>query len=153
MFFSYALITPSASILYIEESKLSADVKAHLGDAVEIKPYDTIFKDIEGLSNETSKSQTETPNSPAPKFLLSTKASWIISQCLGGEDKAEEIRSPIGDAKAVKNDVEIQGMRECHIRDGAALIEYFAWLEDQLVNKQEKVNEVQGADKLEAIRS
>lgn len=44
-------------------------------------------------------------------------------------------------------------MRACHIRDGAALIEYFAWLEDQLIAKSAKLDEVQAADKLEAIRS
>ena len=44
-------------------------------------------------------------------------------------------------------------MRQCHIRDGAALSEYFAWLEDELVAKGTKMDEVEAADKLEAIRS
>jgi len=45
------------------------------------------------------------------------------------------------------------GMRACHVRDGAALIEYFAWLEDQLVNKKATLDEVEAADKLEELRS
>ncbi len=44
-------------------------------------------------------------------------------------------------------------MRQCHIRDGAALTEYFAWLEDQLVNKKVELDEVAAADKLEQLRS
>ena len=44
-------------------------------------------------------------------------------------------------------------MRACHVRDGAALIEYFAWLEDRLINHKENIDEVKGADKLESIRS
>ncbi len=85
------------------------------------------------------------------KFLVSNKTSWALQRSLGGESKVEEIRSPIGDAKAVKNDVELEGMRACHIRDGAALIEYFAWLENELLTRE--LDEVTAADKLEALRS
>jgi Xaa-Pro aminopeptidase len=63
------------------------------------------------------------------------------------------VRSPIGDAKAVKNTTELDGMRASHVRDGAALIEYFAWLEDQLIAKKAALDEVQAADKLEELRS
>ena len=65
----------------------------------------------------------------------------------------DEVRSPIEDAKAIKNEAELDGMRACHIRDGAALIEYFAWLEDQLVAKKAVLDEVQGDDKLLELRS
>jgi Xaa-Pro aminopeptidase len=43
-------------------------------------------------------------------------------------------------------------MRQCHIRDGAALNQFFAWLEDQLVNKKAVIDEVTAADKLEDFR-
>jgi len=46
----------------------------------------------------------------------------------------------------------MEGFRQSHIRDGAALARYFAWLEEQLDNDIE-VNESQGADKLEQFRS
>ena len=72
---------------------------------------------------------------------------------LGGDEAVEEIRSPVGDAKAVKNETELEGMRQCHIRDGAALTAYFARLEDQLVNKKATLDEVTAADKLEELRS
>jgi Xaa-Pro aminopeptidase len=85
--------------------------------------------------------------------LTSNRASWALSKALGGEDRVDEVRSPIGDAKAIKNDTELEGMRQCHIRDGAALSEYFAWLEDQLINKGATLDEVDGADKLESIRA
>ena len=85
--------------------------------------------------------------------MISTKASWALILDLGGEDNVDEVRSPVGDAKAIKNKTELEGMRQCHIRDGAALCEYFAWLEEQLVVKSTKLDELQGADKLEQIRS
>ena len=98
----------------------------------------------------------EAGNTSSPsknKFFISNRTSWALSERLGGESKVEEARSPVADAKAIKNDVELAGMRSCHIRDGAALIEYFAWLEDSLINHKEKIDEVKGADKLESIRS
>jgi Xaa-Pro aminopeptidase len=61
-------------------------------------------------------------------------------------------RSPIADLKAIKNETEMEGFRQSHIRDGAALTRYFAWLEEQLENGNE-LNESQGADKLEKFRS
>lgn len=64
----------------------------------------------------------------------------------------DEIRSPISCSKAIKNETELEGMRSCHIRDGAALIEYFAWLENQLVAQKATIDEVTAADQLEAFR-
>lgn len=143
--------------LYIDDSKITTEVRSHLGDTVTIRPYDAIFEDAKSLSRSASTDATvkgdEKPSPRARKFHISTKASWALSLSLGGEEKVEEVRSPIGDAKAIKNNVELQGMRACHIRDGAALTEYFAWLEEELIEKGNKLDEVEAADKLEQIRS
>lgn len=56
------------------------------------------------------------------------------------------------DLKAIKNQTELKGFREGHIRDGAALASYFSWLEESLKNG-EKINEFQGASKLEEFRT
>jgi Xaa-Pro aminopeptidase len=40
--------------------------------------------------------------------------------------------SPIMMLKAVKNSVEIQGMRRAHIRDGTAICEFMAYFEDKV---------------------
>lgn len=154
VFYSYATITPSTATLYVDSSKLSHDVKSHLGDDVQIRPYDAIFEDNRALSKlvEAELAEEESAKEPEKKFLISTKASWALSLDLGGEEKVEEVRSPICDAKAIKNETELGGMRSCHIRDGAALCEYFAWLEEELTVKGTKLDEVQAADKLEAMR-
>jgi Xaa-Pro aminopeptidase len=148
--FSYAVVTPTTATLYVDESKLTQDVKDHLGSSVEIKPYESIFTDVAALSKQSLEADEAEAKK---KFLTSKSASWALHKALGGEDKVEEVRSPVGDAKAVKNEVELEGMRQCHIRDGAALSEYFAWLEDQLINKKATLDEVDGADKLESIRA
>ncbi|MCJ1416276.1 hypothetical protein MMC32_002611 [Xylographa parallela] len=157
VFFSYAIITPTTATIYVDSSKLDPEVHSHLGDTVHIRPYNAIFDDVkvmgESVQTETTTNEDSKAEVPKRKFMISTKASWALSLILGGEDKVDELRSPIGDAKAIKNKTELEGMRQCHIRDGAALSEYFAWLEEQLVGKETKLDEVEAADKLEQIRS
>jgi Xaa-Pro aminopeptidase len=156
VFFSYAAITSNSATIYVDSAKLTPEVKEYLGD-VKMKPYEALFSDLAAIS-EQAISEAQTNGDPEEKshpekLLLSNKSSWALSLGLGGEDKVEESRSPIGDAKAIKNETELEGMRQCHIRDGAALTEYFAWLEDQLVTQGATLDEVQAADKLEEIRS
>lgn len=149
VFFSYATVTSNSATLYVDESKLNDQAKAHLA-GVTIRPYDAIFSDIEALA---SAMPTANGTDTKQKYLISSKASWALSQSLGGEKNVEEIRSPVGDAKALKNATELEGMRQCHIRDGAALSEFFAWLEDELINKSAKIDEVEAADRLEQMRA
>ena len=160
VFFSYAIITPSSATLYVDSEKLSPEVKSHLGDKVQVRPYDAILEDTKMLSSKADgENELESDGAgnkavpPKRKFMVSTKASWALSLDLGGEEEVEEVRSPVGDAKAIKNDTELEGMRASHIRDGAALSEFFAWLEEELIEKGAKIDEVQAADKLEQIRS
>ncbi|KAK4937775.1 hypothetical protein LTR10_021653 [Elasticomyces elasticus] len=155
VFFSYAAVTANSTTLYVDPSKVGSEVKDYLGELVEIKPYDALFSDLarvaETAANEVQQNGT-TKSPHSAKLLLSNKSSWALSLGLGGEDKVEEARSPVSDAKAIKNAAELEGMRQCHIRDGAALIEYFAWLEHELQGGC-WLDEVQAADKLEQIRS
>ncbi|KIW75399.1 hypothetical protein Z517_10140 [Fonsecaea pedrosoi CBS 271.37] len=154
VFFSYATVTPSSATLYIDSAKLDNEVREHLDGTVQIKPYDDLFGDLMGIA-ETAVNEIEANGVAKPrssKLLLSNKSSWALYLGLGGEDKVEESRSPLADAKAIKNSIELEGMRQCHIRDGAALIEYFAWLEAELQSGS-WLDEVQAADKLEAIRA
>ncbi|GFP60516.1 probable Xaa-Pro aminopeptidase P [Trichoderma asperellum] len=154
VFFSYAVITPKGAALYVDESKLDQECRAHLAKyEVAVKPYETFFRDAEQLHAQFVASTEKEGAPPAGSFLMSNKGSWALKRALGGDTAVEEIRSPVGDAKAVKNETEMEGMRACHIRDGAALIQYFAWLEDQLVNQKVVLDEVQAADKLEELRS
>ena len=149
-----------SATLYVDSNKFSPDVESHLEDKVQVRPYDAVLEDINMLSLKPDVEQKLETNvaekqsvEPKRKFMISTKASWALSLELGGEDKVEELRSPVGDAKAIKNKTELEGMRACHVRDGAALSEYFAWLEEELIEKRTKLDEVQAADKLESIRA
>lgn len=149
VFFSYAIVTPETATLYVDEGKLDDACKGHLTkNNITLRPYETILDDARQLQARAKKHME-----PANRLLLSGRGSWALHRALGGDEMVDEVRSPIGDAKAIKNEAELNGMRACHIRDGAALIEYFAWLEDQLVAKKAVLDEVQGDDKLLELRS
>jgi Xaa-Pro aminopeptidase len=146
VFFAYAMVTTTDSTLFVDESKLTDEVKSHLGKITQIRPYAAIFEEL------TARKESIASQSKPLKYLISNKSSWALSEALGGKQNIEEVRSPIGDSKALKNETEMEGMRACHIRDGAALSEYFAWLEDQLITKGKTLDEVEAADKLEQLR-
>lgn len=152
VFFSYAVVTANHVALYVDSNKLTKDCHSYLAESgVVVKPYDSLFQDAEAMGKALSENGKT--SSTAKPYAISTKGSWALKLALGGEEFVEEIRSPVGDFKAQKNDTELDGMRQCHIRDGAALTEYFAWLEDQLINKKAVIDEVTAADKLEELRS
>lgn len=157
VFFSYAVITADEATLYIDPAKLTEEAKAYLAENdVTVKPYNSLFDDADKLGKEVSAKADFAVRdglTVAKQYAISSKGSWALQLALGGPSCVEEIRSPVGDFKAQKNDTELEGMRQCHIRDGAALTAYFAWLEDQLVNKKAVLDEVTAADKLEELRS
>ncbi|GLJ13946.1 hypothetical protein SUGI_0222910 [Cryptomeria japonica] len=82
-------------------------------------------------------------------------------------------QSPLALSKALKNPVELEGLRNAHIRDGVAVVSYLSWLDRQMqeiygaagyfsevkgTNKRKysetaKLTEVSVSDKLEAFRS
>lgn len=146
VFYSYAVVTPKEVFLYVDSAKLDAKVTEHLqSNNVQIKPYDSFFGEVEQLSKQGGGAHDG-------KFLMTSSGSWALQRALGGETRVEEVKSPIAVAKAIKNEVELKGMRDCHVRDGAALIKYFAWLEDQIVTKKASLDEVQAAQQLSAFR-
>ncbi|KAM3434576.1 hypothetical protein NHJ13734_005919 [Beauveria thailandica] len=139
VFYCYASITHREAILYVDEPKVNQSVREHLiTNEVKVKPYSSFFADVEAASDG--------------KYLITDTASWAVKTAIGSEDKVEEVKSFITDAKSVKNEVELEGMRACHIRDGAALTSYYAWLENQLIEKKASIDEAQAADMLTEFR-
>ncbi|KAJ3158864.1 hypothetical protein HDU86_002552 [Geranomyces michiganensis] len=143
VFFSYALITKNEAVLYIDDSKLTDDVRQHLAKGVTVSPYDQIFADLKSKGAAAGKDG---------KLWLDGRCSLALQNALGGEDLVTEARSPVQTAKAIKTEAELEGFRQSHIRDAAALCEFFAWLEKELMENKATLSEVQAADKLEGFR-
>lgn len=144
VFFAYAIVTKDRVALYLQKEALSEEVRSHLGPTVEIKDYETIFEDLKTKAGEL-KAKKE-------KWLLGSRTNLAMAVALG-KNNTVEARSPVIDAKAIKNETELFGIRQCHLRDAAAVINYFAWLEDQLLNKKAVLDEADGAQRLQEFRA
>ncbi|KAI9252506.1 peptidase M24, structural domain-containing protein [Helicostylum pulchrum] len=139
VFFSYAIVSEKNAILYLDLDKLTEQVKEHLGSDVTVKAYSQLFQDLKELDLN------------GKKLIVNNKTSLAVEVAVGETNVLEE-RSFITDRKAIKTPEELNGMRACHLRDGAALIHYFAWLEQKLLSG-EKLDEVDAADRLEQFRA
>ena len=56
-------------------------------------------------------------------------------------------------SKNVKNDIEAQGMKSCHIRDAVALCEFAAHIEEEIQNGAEDWTEISASQLLADYRS
>jgi Xaa-Pro aminopeptidase len=57
----------------------------------------------------------------------------------------------VEDLKALKNEVELEGMRRAYLRDGASFVRFLAWLENKLQQGYE-ITEWEAAFKLTEFR-
>ena len=146
VFFSYALITTCGkSFIFPGEGQISVDAKKSLEeDGICVENYLQAFERIGEICRDTLNLR---------EILVTSTCNWKLVESVG----VERVRvggNPIETAKSVKNETEIRGFRQCHIRDGAALCRYFAWLEEQFaLDPAFKIDEVDGAERLEAFRS
>ena len=57
VFFAYAVVTQDKAILFVNPEQVDDGVRKHLGDAVEIRPYDNFFQYLSGLGAELELSK------------------------------------------------------------------------------------------------
>lgn len=75
-------------------------------------------------------------------------ASQAIQELVHVDRQVEA--NPIMELRIIKNDIEAQGMREAHKRDGAAIIKYLYWLETEI--DDQNITEIKGAEQLKIIK-
>ncbi|PWN52585.1 putative aminopeptidase P, cytoplasmic [Violaceomyces palustris] len=143
VFFAYAVVLLDKTYLFVQGEQLDDQVKAHLGGEVILRPYASFYDDLRRIGAELGQDE---------KIYIGKRASLAVQEALGGASKVEIGRSIVVDQKSIKNEVELEGFRQCHIRDGAALASYFAWLEEKLGEGQ-KVTESEGSDQLSKFRA
>lgn len=142
MFYGYGLVTLDELYLFVEQSKLPTNYEEHFnknGVTVKVNKYEqmqTVLKEL--IKKSTGK------------IWISPTSSYALSALVPEKKLLHEV-SPVCVMKSVKNATEVQGLIDCHIRDGIALCKYFAWLEDAL-NRGEAVDEISGAAKLQGFR-
>lgn len=144
VFFSYLIITHEKLMFFVYCSKLPSDFKQHQasnGVDISIYSYSSIGEELSRIAENTD----------GGKIWISPGSSYYLNALIPKKIRHQEI-TPIAVAKAIKNKIEVEGFINSHIRDGVALCQYFAWLEQMVANKQ-PVDEISGATKLEEFRS
>jgi Xaa-Pro aminopeptidase len=142
VFFAYVIITDSDIHFLIKPSRVNDKILNHFKSnnvEVKIRDYSEILTTVEQLAKDTDG-----------KVWISSTSSQSLTDLVPKEKRHQEI-TPIAVMKAIKNNVEAQGMINCHVRDGIALVQYFAWLENELNNRR-TVTEISGATKLREFR-
>ena len=115
VFVSYLLISPRKVTLYINNVKLSEDVKAYLVlEKIDVEAYETV---VEGLRSYMGKSL----------LVDMSSTNYSLATAIPFEKVCSGV-SPIVSLKAVKNKVEQDGFRAAMLRDGVAVVKFLAWL-------------------------
>jgi Xaa-Pro aminopeptidase len=103
--------------LYVEPGKLDNATRAALEDIADIGTPDDLTRDLAGLKDKTVR-------------LDQASAVEALSKIVGDNGgKTVRAADPITLMKAVKNHAEIVGTRAAHLRDGAAVTRFLAWLD------------------------
>lgn len=129
---AYATVSETAVTLYCDERKLASDeVKEHLQDVV-VRPYDAIVEDM----------QAHCAQKGAKVWLDQSRSNYGLSSIVP-EKCLIDAQTAVTPMKACKNDTELEGMRQAHIVDGAAMAEFMAWLQHEIVDEGRSVSEVE----------
>ena len=115
VFVSYLLIASDKVSLFVDEAKVSSEIRAYLeSNGVSIYKYNKVEEGLQAYSeynilldgNETS-------------YYL-----WKAVRC----QEIVQASSPIPAMKAVKNEAEIAGYRSAMLKDGVAMVKFLKWL-------------------------
>ena len=138
VFVSYLLIDTKTTTLFINDEKLTPDVKAYLtAQGVQTAPYNHI-KDA--LRNYDEYNILLDPNAISYTLFKQVRTQEVV-----------RASSPIPAMKAIKNEIEVEGFRRAMIRDGVALVKFLRWLQTAVTKGQE--TEISVAEKLTALRA
>ncbi len=136
---SYAIITLDEVYLFIDESKLNEEIINELKtENVIIKKYDDIYEFVKTMD------KTETV------LLDDGKVSYSIYNNLPNEVQKIKEPNPTMNFKAVKNNIELDNVRNSHLKDGIAFTKFMYWLKNN-VGKIE-ISEISASEKLEELR-
>ena len=127
--------------LFIDGRKLSNAVRDALSDLAEIREPTAMAAALVALGQAGAHVMLD-PQTTADAIAAAIRTA-------GGT--VIEAVDPAVLPKARKNAIELAGARRAHIRDGAAMVRFLAWLDR--VAAQGTVDEIAAADKLHALRA
>ncbi|MFZ5962238.1 aminopeptidase P family protein [Thalassococcus sp. BH17M4-6] len=114
----FALLHADAKVTLFMAAEKLADLGDHLGPLVTVRPPAEFLEALQGLTGHVALDPETAPVAVANALRA------------GGAEIVEQT-DPCLLPKARKNEVEIAGARAAHLRDGAAMVRFLAWLDAQ----------------------
>lgn len=139
VFFSYAIFDKVSDSVDLFSDKEHFNPLLAL-ENVKIHEYEGITAALQDLCKAGTKIGVDKNKVNAELDLI------IKDNCVSMENVVESI-------KACKTKIEQDGMQAANVRDCAAIIKYFAFLEQELKKPDHGLNEYTGARKVEAFRA
>lgn len=166
VFFSYCLINSNETILFTN-NKFNNEIKEYFKENnIQVKSYKSFWDHLKSTVNTLQINATGGANSndtddtastdtkisiDTHNFLIPDTSSWQIIRHVQ-DTPFKIIHSPIDFFKSIKNMNEINNAHMAQIKDALCIVQYFAWLERQLVVKEALLDEHKAAMKLIEIR-
>lgn len=125
--------------VFIASEKLSDEAKAHLEALATIEAPEAItgrLAEIAGAGETIALDKSSIPYAIL-QGIEGAGGPWVDSS------------DPVVLARAVKNEAEIAGSRAAHLQDGAAMVSFLCWLDEQLPGS---VSEIDAVKTLEDAR-
>ena len=121
---SYAILHTRDGQLdwFVDERKITPAVRAHLGNAVTIKPHAEIAAAVTKLNGVV-------------QIDFEKSSQWFIDQLKTSSATVKNEPDPCIAPKAIKTPQEQDAMRAAHLRDGVAVTKFLCWFDQSIGNQ------------------
>jgi Xaa-Pro aminopeptidase len=126
--------------LFMDRRKLPERTLAWLGNAVTLAPPDELGAALDMLGKVGKRVLIESASAPV----------WAATRLQAAGVALVRDADPVALPKACKNAVELEGIRQAHRRDGAAVSGFLGWLSRE--SRGGKLREIEASDRLQALR-
>jgi Xaa-Pro aminopeptidase len=138
----YAVLTAKGTgTLFVEAAKITPALQQHLGPHITLAPYDGINAELLAQTGAIKTIGVD----------RDTGSRWLTDCLKVAGIEAKIVADPVTAIKACKTADEMSGVRAAHVRDGAALTRFLAWLSREA--PKGGLTEIEAADKLAAFRA
>lgn len=114
----FAILDTTGEVHLFTDATAEPEVRDHLGEHVHIHPRDALPDHLKDAERRTYQVDPKSTPQAILHVLQDNQSVTIVE----GDD-------PCILPKACKNNTEIEGARAAHIRDGAAMVRFLAWLD------------------------
>ncbi|WP_212523613.1 aminopeptidase P family protein [Actibacterium sp. MT2.3-13A] len=135
---AFAILHDDARLtLFADPAKCDAALRAHLGEEITLRPPEAFGPGLRSLTGPVRLDKASAP-------------LWVSAQLAENSVSLDWGADPCLLPKACKTAAEIAGSAEAHLRDGAAVCEFLAWLD--VTAGQAPLTEIDVVTELETMR-